>query len=133
MSDESASERVYAIRITGPAAADVEEAAEFLRSLAGDALTGGWEDGFYEAIRTLSRMPSKHPLAERESRHFGLPVRVLRYERRRGVAAYQVLFTVVEETPDQPFVRLLHIRHGARRPMTRTEAQGRLRAIEDAD
>lgn len=110
MSNESASERVYAIRITGPAAADMEEAASFLRSLAGDMLTGDWEDGFYEAIRTLSRMPGKHPLAERESRHFGLPVRVLHYERRRGGAAYRVLFTVVEDAPNPPFVRLLHIR-----------------------
>lgn len=128
-----ASERVYAIRITGPAAADVEEAAASLSSLVGDGPTDDWEDGFYEAIRTLSRMPSKHPLAERESRHFGLPVRVLLYKRHPAGAAYRVLFTVVEGASDPPFVRLLHIRHGARRPITQVEAQERLRAVEDAD
>lgn len=130
--DAPEGERVYPIRIMGPAAADIEQAAAYLGDLVGQAFVGEWEDGLYEAIRTLATMPGKHPVAERESRHFGIEVRLLLYERRRGGPAYRVLFTIVQEGDDPPFVRILHVRHGARRPITRTEAQERLRAIEES-
>lgn len=53
------------------------------------------------------------------------------YRRRPGSPAYRVLFTIVEEEGEPPFVRIVHVRHGARRPMTRAEARERLRAIEE--
>ncbi len=122
---------VYAIRITGPAADDAAQAVSFLSGLAGQAHADAWEDGLTETLRTLSHMPRKHPVAERESRHFGAAVRVLLYERSQSATAYRVYFTIVDNASDPPFVRILHIRHGARRPITRAQAQERLRA--DAD
>jgi hypothetical protein len=43
--------------------------------------------------------------------------------------AYLVLFTVEDNTPDGPRVTILHVRHAARKPLSRAEA----RAIQNED
>ncbi len=40
-----------------------------------------------------------------------------------GSATYHIFFTVAEAEEDAPYVYILHVRHGARKPMTRAEAR----------
>jgi len=121
--------RIYPLRIVGPARSDIEDAyAHFVRT-AGEPAADAWQDGLYAAIATLATTPRRQVAPE--SQRFGQEVRQLLYRRRPGSPAYRVLFTLVEEEGELPFVRIVHVRHAARRPMTRAEAQERLRAIQE--
>ena len=107
----------------------IDEAYAYFVQTAGGPVADAWQDGLYAAITTLATTPRRQVAPE--SRRFGQEVRQLMYRRRPGSPAYRVLFTIVEEEEEPPVVRIVHVRHGARRPMTRAEAQERLRAIEE--
>ncbi len=108
---------LYPIRITGPAAEDIVQAAAFLSGLSGQEVADAWEDVFYHA--------------ERESRLLGLALRILLYEHRPAGAVYRVYFTIADTPDDPPFVRILRVRHAARRPLSPAEARQRLRAPDE--
>lgn len=130
MSDEKPeTERIYPIRISVPAAADLDEAHERFEELIGTEHADEWKNGLFGAIRTLAVMPRKHNIAE-ESQKFGYEVRELSYQLRRGVI-YRVLFQIVLAEDEPPFVRILHIRHAARKSMTKAEAQERTKVIAE--
>lgn len=63
-----------------------------------------WVDGIEEAIRSLSSMPERFPLAP-ESGVFERPIRQLVFK------SHRVLFTV-----EGSVVHVLHVRHAAQRP-----------------
>ena len=68
-----------------------------------------WLKGIQAAIQSLSRIPTRCGLA-REGREFDVEIRQLLFGNRRS--AYRVLFTVRANE-----VRVLHVRHSARRTM----------------
>ena len=76
-----------------------------------------WQAERLEAVGTPAAYPGRCPVA-RENRLFRRQIRQLIYRK-----LHRILFTVVEDTEDAPFVFVLHVRHGARRPMTRREAR----------
>jgi plasmid stabilization system protein ParE len=115
------SERVYAVRVTGPARAEIDQAHQRFADYAGEQVANDWEEGLYEAVRTLSYMPRKHALVP-ESAFFSYEVRSLLYRRRNASSAYRVYFTVRETADDGPVVDLFHVRHASRQPLTRDEA-----------
>lgn len=121
--------RVYPLRIVGPARDDIDEAYAHFVQTSGESIADAWQDGLYAAIARLATTPRLQVAPE--SRRFGLEIRQLVYRRRSGSPAYRVLFVIVEAEDEPPFVRILHGRHGARRPMTWAEAQERLRAVEE--
>lgn len=71
-----------------------------------------WVRGLHDGIETLREFPNRCPLA-RESLLFDSPVRQLLYGKRR------ILFTLVDSDGDGELdtVRILHVRHGARRDL----------------
>jgi plasmid stabilization system protein ParE len=69
-----------------------------------------WFNGLEQAIRTVDRHPKRCPVAP-ESLDPARPVRVLHYGRSHHV--YRVFFTV-DRTAGA--VRVVHVRHGARKP-----------------
>jgi plasmid stabilization system protein ParE len=64
-----------------------------------------WLTGFDRALRTLGSMPERCSLAP-ENATFTREIRQLLYER------YRILFTIKGQD-----VRVLHVRHGARKPL----------------
>lgn len=111
----------YALRIHRRARADMDDERQKIAGLA-DAQEGRrWQAELLETIATLATYPNRCVTA-RENRLFRQEIRQLSHKK-----FYRILFTVVEAAEEAPFVFILHIRHGARRPMTRREA----RDIED--
>lgn len=121
----------YTVRLTAQAIQDVEAENERLGYLVGEEAAAEWTAGVYAAAGTLADNPQRNPLLATESRHIGLPTRRLLYQRTPQSAKYLLFYTIEEETPDTsqtggldgPRVTVLHVRHGARRPLTRAEGQ----------
>ena len=72
-------------------------------------------------ISALSIFPRSHEIAQ-ENDLYDVEVRRLLYHgpsKRRGGATYRILFHVIEpvEGEDEGTVRVLHIWHGAKRPL----------------
>jgi plasmid stabilization system protein ParE len=98
----------YRVIIQPPARADIEAAYLYLRDRSEDAAER-WLSGLEEAIESLNQLPERFALAP-ESGEFPEHIRQLIYGRRRG--RYRILYLVRENK-----VHVLHIRHGARRPL----------------
>ena len=121
--EEEEAARVYAVRLNPRARADVDAAHDRLAELAGDTVADEWQNGLFAALALLARLPRRQPVAP-ENRHFQREVRQLVYRRQPGSVAYRVLFTIIPSTEDDPpFVYVLHVRHGAASPITRTQAR----------
>jgi plasmid stabilization system protein ParE len=78
---------------------------------------GRWQARLETSINSLSELPTRCPLAP-ESERFEVEVRQLLY------SSYRILFTLVDTDDDGTAdpVRILHIRHGARRLLGQEEA-----------
>jgi plasmid stabilization system protein ParE len=72
-----------------------------------------WFDDIYETIGSLEIFPLRCPLAP-ESKFLNLEIREIFHGRRQH--KYRILFSVTEQE-----VRILHVRHGARRALGETE------------
>lgn len=124
---------VYAVRVSVRAGRDVREAAAWIVETAAggggeaaDIARGeAWQEGLLSRIGTLSTGPRRFAVDERASRLLGLPgTRRMVYRPTEGSAmAYHVFYMVEEEGDDGPQVRVIHIRHAARKPMTRAEGR----------
>lgn len=112
----------YALRLTPFARTDIEAIEDRFGEIEGDEIAKEWKEGLLDAIATMATTPRRFPLAP-ENAQFQQKVQSLTYRRRAGSVAYRILFTIVEEQEDTPFVRILHVRHGAARPITRAEAR----------
>jgi len=118
----SSYEGVYAIRVRPVAQRDIDEATNRIASLTDEKHAKEWRDGLLNKLATLATLPRRAPVAG-ENRLFSGEVRVIPYRLSAGGAAYRVFFSIQEPTEDAPFINILHIRHGARKPMTRAEAR----------
>jgi plasmid stabilization system protein ParE len=74
-----------------------------------------WFEELLESLYSLESLPHRCPLA-REAAETGREIRCLLFGRRKHV--YRILYDI-DET--QQVVRILHIRHGARRDLLRDE------------
>jgi hypothetical protein len=83
------------------------------------------------AFGSLAMDPRRYPVAREAALFPNREVRQLVYRRTPSSVAYRLLYSV-EDAPaagEGPTVRLVHVRHGSAREMTRREA----RAIEAQD
>lgn len=120
----------YSIRPTEKVARDLEAIIEGLSEWNGTPenptplesvrLAQEWFEAYEEARMSLANYPQRCPRIP-EQRHFSFEIRHLLFRRAPHAPSYRLLF-VVEEGDDGPLVRLVHIRHGSRRPITRKEA-----------
>jgi toxin ParE1/3/4 len=95
----------YRILIQPPAFDDLELARRWIARHSAER-ADLWLQGIFEAIQTLTSFPRRCPLAP-ESDLFADQIRQLLH------GDYRVLFMVEDHQ-----VRILHVRHGARRTMT---------------
>ena len=98
----------FRVETSAQAERDAEDILEWLLAEgAGD--TGiRWFQALEDAVASLADFPERCPLAP-ENAVFPVEVRQLFYGRKPHV--YRILFTIEAQT-----VRVLHIRHGRRRP-----------------
>jgi plasmid stabilization system protein ParE len=107
----------YRCELTRWALLDADEAYEWIAQVA-PGRAARWYQGLLRAIETLTDNPRRCSLAP-EAEDIGQEIRQLLYGRRSGV--YRILFVI----RDDSIVRVLAIRHGARRPLSSTALQGR--------
>lgn len=105
----------FRVVIQPPAFDDLEGALRWIQERSPDA-AARCLDGLADAINSLALSPERCGIAP-ENEFVDREIRQLRYGRRSGV--YRVLFTVVGAE-----VRILHIRHAARRTMSSEEISG---------
>jgi plasmid stabilization system protein ParE len=113
--------RVYGLRFTDRALAEIDMAHDRLAAFGREDAADSWEKGLFEEIAKLATLPLRHS-APSEAARFRGNVRQLMYRRSSG-SACRVLFTVREESLDGPLITVLTVRHGAAKPITRSEAR----------
>ena len=79
-----------------------------------------WFSGMMQAIATLREMPARCSLAP-ESQELRHEVRLLFHGRKNR--AYRIYFDIRYDTPSGGVVRVFHVRHWARRPLTNDELE----------
>ncbi len=124
--DQNEVPQTYALRLTERARRDVDAATVYFAETASPEIAIEWREEFYQALSALATLPRRFPLAPETFRR---EVRQMQYRRSGSRTAYRILFTIVGEgatSPDAPTVNILHVRHAAARPLTRTQ----IRAIE---
>ena len=99
----------YLVNITARAGRDLDKLYNDINARESDA-AWLWYQGLKEAILSLDNHPNRCPLTPESGKY-----RHLLYGEKPHV--YRVIFRV-DDGRDQ--VEILHIRHGARRPFTRT-------------
>jgi len=100
----------YQVLVQPPAIQDLASAYDRIARRSPDRAET-WVSGALEAIQTLRDFPNRCPLAP-ENDVFEVEIRQLLFR------AFRILFTVDGDT-----VRILHVRHGAQRPLTIDELE----------
>ncbi|HEX5324880.1 MAG TPA: type II toxin-antitoxin system RelE/ParE family toxin [Capsulimonadaceae bacterium] len=100
---------IYSIEFTDVADAEVQVILLWLIENAPEYVER-WQEGLEGSVSSLSHFPARCPLAP-EDNAFDIEVRQLLY------GSYRILFTLVDVDRDgeRETVRILHVRHGARR------------------
>jgi len=114
--------QTYAIRFRRQARVDIDEARERLAGITSLDHADAWYDGLLNVLANLATNPNRNPLAH-EDRLFQDQVHVFPYRLSPRGVAYRVFYTIAEADEDAAFLYVLHVRHGARKPMTRAEAR----------
>ncbi len=100
----------YHIEVSEPAEAEIDTAYYYLL-LRSPQAANRLRQGIAKAIRSLTQMPSRCPLAPENGR-LDRPIRQLLH--RYGSTTYRILFFVVEATEtDTGIVRIIRVLHGA--------------------
>jgi plasmid stabilization system protein ParE len=115
----------FRVEISPEAFGDLDRIALSLQEKATSVVAERWLDGIFASIRSLREMPSRCAIAE-ESDDLGTEIRLLLHGRRNR--RYKVYFLIREKT-----VRILHVRHWARKPVEADELDDVVREIEVSD
>ena len=107
----------FRVEIAPQAFSDLDGIAAYIKVRGSNESARGWFNGIIGAIRALSDMPSRCPVAE-ESEAFGQQVHLLLHGRRNRT--YKVYYSIHHETRT---VRVFHIRHWARKGLRADELQ----------
>ncbi|MDQ2799143.1 MAG: type II toxin-antitoxin system RelE/ParE family toxin [Armatimonadota bacterium] len=113
----------YAVRFAEAARDEIDQEYVRLVGISGIDVADDWQSRLLEAIRSLATYPERCVLAP-EDQQFqrvrpGIQLRVLIYWRTRSGPAWRILFSVQEANIlDPPTVRVRHIWHSARAPIT---------------
>lgn len=99
----------YKVIVQPPAQRDIEAAYTYIRSFS-EMYSKRWLNGLENAIASLSRFPNRCSKAP-EGSAFDEEIYQLLYGRRNG--RYRILFIIRGRE-----VRILHVRHGARLPLS---------------
>jgi plasmid stabilization system protein ParE len=107
----------FFVRIRERARRDLAQGFDHQVKWNGYKIADEWDEGFIDALGTLSENPrSCPPCPELENRR--QEFRQLWYRRTPDATPWRAIFTI-DDTEN--LVDVLHLRHGARRPLTRKE------------
>ncbi len=112
----------YAVRLHRKAAEDIDDAHKQIAEFSGNAYADAWQDGLRDAIASLATLSRRYPPAD-ENNLFQNIVWACPYRFQTSRVVHRILYEIAQDDQDGPFVHVLHIRHGARKPMTRAEAR----------
>ncbi len=112
----------YALRVLPRAERDMDRHVARMAEDAGPGIALAWYQGLFTVLASLSQNPGRCAPVN-ENNYFRKEVRQLLYQRTATSSAWRILFTIEEDAEDAPTVGILHVRHGAQRPITRAEAR----------
>ena len=115
-------EGTYAIRLRRLAQRDMNDAINRIAILTDEKHAAEWHKSLLDKFAALASLPRRAPIAE-ENRLFRGEVRVIPYRFGSSGAFYRIFYSIHEPAEDAPFIQIMHIRHSARKPMTRAEAR----------
>ena len=99
----------YRLRVTARAVGDADAAHAWIAEQISPAQAERWYQGLFEKMETLTRHPTRCPLAA-ESDRFPEDIRELLYGKRKN--KYRILFTIRNED-----VVVLYVQHAARQEL----------------
>jgi plasmid stabilization system protein ParE len=99
----------YRLRVTARAVGDSDEAYAWIAEHLSPAQGERWYQGLFKQMETLTRQPSRCPLAA-ENPKFPFEIRELLYGKRKN--KYRIIFTI-----DNYDVVVLYVHHGARKKL----------------
>jgi len=117
----------FRVEIEPRAFADLDAISGYIQQRGSFESAEKWFNGIIDAIRSLAELPLRHTVAE-ESEALGREVRLLLHGRRRR--AYKIYYSVHD---DSKTVRVLHVRHWARRGMSADEIEEIMDELNDEE
>ncbi len=99
----------YRLRVTARAVGEADEAYVWIAEHLSPAQAERWYQGLFKQMETLTRQPSRCPLAA-ENPKFPFEIRELLYGKRKN--KYRIIFTIRNDD-----VVVLYVHHGARKEL----------------
>jgi plasmid stabilization system protein ParE len=106
----------FRVEISPRAFQDLDEIAQYIQENGSFEQAEKWFDGMIDAIQNLKEMPKRCPVAD-ESEELGQEVRLLLHGTRNH--RYRVYYSVQQRTRSTGTVHVFHVRHWARRSLSR--------------
>lgn len=110
----------FRVEIEPQAFDDLDQIANWIQLGSSFETAQKWFNGMMDAISTLREMPARCSLAP-EAQELGYEVRLLLHGRRNRT--YKIYFDIRYDTAADGVVRIFHVRHWARRPLTNEEME----------
>ena len=110
----------FRVEIEPQAFDDIDSIANYITTRGSFAAAEKWFNGIMDAIAALNEMPSRCAVAA-ESAELGHEVRLLLHGRRNRT--YKIYFSIQHEAATTGLVRIFHVRHWARKPLTSEELE----------
>lgn len=110
----------FRVEITPQAFDDLDRIASYIRENSSFVAAEKWFNGIIDDIASLKEMPGRCPVAP-ESEDVGEEIRILLHGRRNR--AYKIYYAILYESPSEGAVRVFHLRHWARKPVSEDELQ----------
>jgi plasmid stabilization system protein ParE len=110
----------FRVEIAPRARDDIDRIAAYITAESSFAAAEKWFNGVIDAIASLRQMPTRCRIAD-ESKALGQETRLLLHGPRNRT--YKIYFAIRIERPSGGVVRILHVRHWARRAVRFDELQ----------
>lgn len=120
----------FRVEIAPQALDDLDAIADYIKARSSFAVAEKWFNGIFDEIASLREMPARCPVAA-ESEDVGREIRLLLHGRRNR--SYKVYYSISYETPATGTVRVFHVRHWARRPVSGDELQDLVDDLREDD
>ena len=120
----------FRVEIEPQAFDDLNSIADYIKASSSFAVAETWFNGVIDDIASLKEMPARCSVAP-ESEDLGQEVRILLHGRRKRT--YRIYYTIDYETPSTGRVRVFHVRHWAREPLSEDELQELIDDMEDEE
>jgi plasmid stabilization system protein ParE len=120
----------FRVEVEPQALDDLDSIANYIKRNSSFRVAERWFNDIMDNIASLKEMPARCPVAP-ESEDLAQEIRVLLHGPRRR--SYKVYYAIEYESPASGTVRILHVRHWARRPLTENEIQDLLDDLEQKE